>query len=109
MNWGTAITIAISAVSLILALMTAAYKLANAINRSTVTNAESRAELTAATDALKQSLDEFKTTSRAEHIKFNEELDADRVLLAKQGAEIEAHEKTLNNHENRLNLLERRR
>ena len=105
MNW----TIILSAGSLILALMTAAFKLATAINRSTVTNAESRAELTAATDALKQSLDEFKTTSRAEHTKFHEELDADRVLLAEQGAEIKAHEKTLNNHENRLTLLEGRK
>lgn len=105
MNW----TIIISVVSLILALMTAAFKLSSAINRSTVTNAESRAELTAATDALKQSLDEFKTTSRAEHIEFRREMDEDRVLLAKQGAEIQAHEKALNNHENRLTLLEGRK
>lgn len=103
MNW----TIILSAVSLILALMTASFKLANAINRSTVKNAESRAELTVATDALKQSLDEFKATSRAEHTKFNEELAADRALLAKQGAEIEAHEKVLNKHEKWLTKLER--
>lgn len=105
MNW----TIALSAASVILALMTAAFKLSNAINRSTVINAESRAELTAATDALKQSLNEFKTTSRAEHAEFHKELDEDRILLAKQGAEIASHEKTLNNHENRLTLLEGRK
>lgn len=104
MNGPMIITIALSAASLVLALMTAAFKLAGAMNRS----AESSVEVTASNKALKESLDEFKQTSRAEHAVFHKELDEERVLLAKQGAEIEAHEKTLNNHENRLTLLERK-
>ena len=98
MNW----TIVISAASLILALMTAAFKLSSAVTRSSAT-------LTQSNKDLQKSLDEFKVTSRADHAEFHKELDEDRILLAKQGAEIKAHEKALNNHENRLTLLEGRK
>lgn len=109
MNVVGIISLVVSASGLIVTLVTVGYKLSNAINRSAITGAESRAELTQSTKDLQRSLDEFKTTSREEHAEFHKELDNDRVQLAKQGAEIEAHEKTLNNHENRLTLLERRR
>lgn len=98
----------VSALGLIVTLITVGFKLSNSINRSAIQNAASTAELTQSNKALRKSLDEFKTTSRAEHAEFHKELDEDRVLLAEQGAELKAHEKTLNNHENRLNLLERR-
>lgn len=94
MNWA----IVISAASLALALLTAAFK----ISASLATLIQSNRDL-------KGSLDDFKVTSRAEHAEFHRELDEDRVLLAEQGAEIKAHEKTLNNHENRLTLLEGRK
>lgn len=98
MSGVTLLTIGVSVASLILALMTATFKISSMINRSI-----------ASSDALRESLDEFKTTSRAEHVEFRREMDEDRVLLAKQDAEIKAHEKTLNNHENRLMFLEGRK
>ena len=101
--------IIISALGLIVTLITVGFKLSATINKSAVTNAESRAELTQSTKDLQKSLEEFKVTSRAEHAEFHRELDEDRILLAKQGTEIKAHEKTLNNHENRLVLLEGRK
>lgn len=101
--------IIISALGLIVTLVTVGFKLANAVNQSAITGAESRAELTQSTKDLQRSLDEFKTTSRAEHAEFHKELDEDRVLLAKQDTVIKQHEKTLNNHENRLTLLEGRK
>ncbi len=93
MNWA----IIISAASLALAMLTAAFK----ISASLATLIQSNRDL-------KGSLDDFKVTSRAEHAEFHRELDEDRVMLAKQDTVLKQHEKALNNHENRLVLLEGR-
>ena len=94
MNWATVI----SAASLALAMLAAAFK----ISASLATLIQSNRDL-------KGALDDFKVTSKEEHAVFHKELDEDRVLLAKQETVIEQHEKTLNNHENRLVLLEGRK
>ncbi len=105
MNVVGIISLVVSALGLIVTLVTVGYKLSNAINRSAITGAESRAELTQSTKDLQKSLDEFKTTSRAEHTEFREKLDEDQSLLAEHDAKIEEHNRRLNDHENRINLI----
>lgn len=91
MTVGTAITICISAVGLCVSLVTAAFKVAGAINANSTTNAE----LVVSTKDLKETFDEFKNNSRQTHKEIFHELGE--------------HGKAIVNHEGRIQSLEKER